>query len=151
MVVNTRVFGEVDIAEDRIITMPGGIIGFPDLQRFALMYNNEKSDGRIGWFVSIDEPSFALPVMDPLIVDPVYNPEVEDELLNPIGGYSAEDMLILVTMTIPKGNLEGMTVNMKAPIIVNAVTRKGTQLILEDDKYWIKTPAYEKLKAIKES
>lgn len=151
MVVNTRIFGEVDIAEDRIITMPGGIIGFPDLQKFVLMYNNEKSDGRIGWFVSLDEPSFALPVMDPLIVDEVYNPMVEDELLNPIGGYIENDMLILVTITIPKGNLEGMTANLKAPIIINANTRKGTQIILEDDRYWIKTPAYEKIKAIKES
>lgn len=149
MIINTRVFGEVEVAEDRIIEMPNGIVGFPDLKRFVLMHNEEKSDGRMGWFVSVDEPAFALPVMDPLAALSEYNPEVEDELFNPIGGFSDGDMLVLVTITIPKGNIQGMTANLKAPIIINAAAKKGTQIIVESDEYQIKYPVYEALQALK--
>ena len=33
MIIKTKAFGEVEITEDKIITFPGGIIGFPDLKR----------------------------------------------------------------------------------------------------------------------
>ena len=32
MKINTRIFGEIEIAEDKIITFENGIIGFPDLR-----------------------------------------------------------------------------------------------------------------------
>lgn len=32
MIIKTKAFGEVEITEDKIITFPGGIIGFPDLK-----------------------------------------------------------------------------------------------------------------------
>ena len=38
----TRIFGEAEIDENKIITFPKGIIGFPDLTRFALMYDTDK-------------------------------------------------------------------------------------------------------------
>ena len=41
MTLETKVFGEVTIEEDKIITFPGGIIGFPDLTQFALLHDEE--------------------------------------------------------------------------------------------------------------
>ena len=37
MKVNTKLFGEIEIDDDKVITFDGGIVGFPDLKRFALM------------------------------------------------------------------------------------------------------------------
>ena len=42
MIIETKAFGEVEITEDKIITFPGGIIGFPDLKRFTLLHDEEK-------------------------------------------------------------------------------------------------------------
>ena len=42
-----------------------------------------------------------------------------------------------------------MTVNLKAPIIVNTDTRLGGQIIVEDD-YEVRYPIYEILKKTKE-
>lgn len=42
MIIKTKAFGEVEITEDKIITFPGGIIGFPDLKRFTLLHDEEK-------------------------------------------------------------------------------------------------------------
>ena len=39
MKLNTRIFGEVEIEDSKIISFPNGIIGFPDLKRFTLMHD----------------------------------------------------------------------------------------------------------------
>ena len=39
MKVNTKVFGEVDIEESKILCFPHGIIGFPELTEFALIHD----------------------------------------------------------------------------------------------------------------
>ena len=47
MKVNTRIFGEVDIEDEKIITMPFGLVGFPDLQKFALIHDSSDHDGAL--------------------------------------------------------------------------------------------------------
>lgn len=45
MVIKTRVFGEIEIDDTKIITFSSGIIGFPDLKKFTLLYDAEKTGG----------------------------------------------------------------------------------------------------------
>ncbi len=139
MKINTRIFGEVTIDDDKMIQFPNGIVGFPDLVDFALIHDVEQGEqGGIRWLQSVQEPNFAMPVVDPLVVKDDYNPEVNDDLLAPIGGLS-EDMLVLVTISVPS-DLTKMSVNLKAPMIVNAASRKAVQLIIDADvpvKYYI--------------
>lgn len=86
MKIQTKNFGEVEIADDKIITFDKGIIGFPELKHFTMLHDEEKgSSAGIRYLQSIEEPSFAMPVMDPLLVTPDYDPEVDDELLTGVG------------------------------------------------------------------
>ena len=140
MVINTRLFNEVGVDEEKKITFPCGIIGFPDLQNFVLIHDEEKSEGSIRWMQSIEEPNFAMPVIDPLIVCPDYNPQVEEDLLKRLGEFSENDLLVLVTITVPH-DLTKMTVNLKAPFVINTQTRKACKIIVED--YEVKFPIYE--------
>lgn len=142
MKVTTKVFGEITIDDERIITFPKGIIGFPDLTKFAMVHDSEKGVDSIHWLQSLDEPAFAMPVMDPLIVCPDYNPEVDDELLKHLGELNPEEMLVLVTVTVPK-DLKQMSANLKGPIIINSVDRTATQVIVEGDEYQVKFPIYD--------
>lgn len=148
MRINTRIFGEVDIADDKIINFPSGIIGFPDLTDFALIHDEEKGTSSIHWLQSVQEPSFAMPVMDPLLVAPTYNPEVDDEILKPIGELNPDEVLVLVTVTVPS-DLTKMSVNLRGPIIINAAEKKACQVIVEGDGYDVKFPIYEILNAKK--
>ena len=148
MVITTKLFGEIDVNEEKLITFPQGIIGFPDLKDFLLIHDSEK-EGGIKWMQSVQEPAFAMPVIDPLAVKGDYNPSVEDELLKPIGDVNPDNMLVLTTITVPK-DIEKMTVNLKAPMIINGDTRKAAQIIVDDDTYQVKFPVYEILKAAKE-
>ena len=148
MKVTTRVFGEITIDDEKIITFPKGIIGFPDLTEFALVHDSEKGTETIHWLQSLQEPAFAMPVMDPLMVCPDYNPEVDDELLSHLGELNPEEMLVLVTVTIPK-DLTKMSVNLKGPVVINATERKAAQVIVEGEGYQVKFPIYDILNANK--
>lgn len=142
MNVTTKVFGEITIDDDRIITFPKGIVGFPQLTDFALLHDAEKGSDSIHWLQSLQESGFAMPVIDPLIVYPDYNPEVDDELLKHLGELDPDEILVLVTMTVPK-DLTKMSVNLKAPIVINAAKKTATQVIVEGDDYQVKFPIYD--------
>ena len=149
MVVNTKIFGEIDVDESKFLVFEDGILGFPDLKRFMLIHDEESgADNLISWMQSIDEPGFAMPVIDPLKVCEDYNPEVEDELLKSLGNI-IEELLVLTTVTVPT-EIEKMTCNLKAPFIISANNRKACQIILDEDKYLIKYPIYDILKSKKE-
>lgn len=148
MVVNTRIFGEVTIGDDKMIKFPNGIVGFPDLKDFALIHDSEEDEkGGIRWMQSFQEPAFAMPVIDPLTVCDNYEPQVDDELLKVIGGL--DDVLVLVTITVPS-DLTKMSVNLKAPIIINVAEKKACQIILDQD-YPVKFYIYDILQKRKEN
>lgn len=47
MKAKTRMFGEIDIQEDKIITLESGMIGFPDMQKFTLILMRRKAVNHI--------------------------------------------------------------------------------------------------------
>ena len=149
MTVTTKNFGEITIDDDKIIRFPAGIIGFPDLVDFALIHDEEKGPGGIHWLQSMNEPAFAMPVMDPLTVADDYNPQVDDEILKPIGELDPNETLVLVTVTVPS-DLTQMSINLRGPIVINAATKKAVQVIIEGDEYQVKYPIYDILKARKD-
>lgn len=149
MKAKTRFFGEIEIEDEKIICFEQGLIGFPELQKFTLIYDEEKEKkNTISWLQSMDEPELAFPVMDPLTVCPDYNPNVEEELLTPLGELKEDNLFVLVTVTVP-ADIEQMAMNLKAPIVINTDTRKGSQLIVDDD-YPVRYKIYELIKGGKE-
>lgn len=149
--VNTKNFGEIELDESKLITFVNGIVGFPEMKRFALIHDEEQGD-KVGihWMQSIEEPNFALPVMDPLKVVPDYNPIVEEELLRPLRLENLDEMLVLVTVTVPR-DIKEMTVNLSGPMIINAEKRLASQMIVENSEYDVRFPIYDILKKTKEA
>ena len=146
----TRIFGDVEIEDSKIISFPNGIIGFPDLKRFTLMHDEEGGTNTIQWLQSIEEPNFAMPVMDPLIVCPDYNPQVDRQNIIDIGELVDDELLVLVTVTVPH-DLKQMTVNLKGPFIINVHDMKAVQTIIDNDDYPVKFPIYDILQKNKEN
>lgn len=149
MKINTRIFGEIEITDDKIITFENGIIGFPELKRFTLLHDEEKGNSAgIRFLQSLEEPGFAMLVMDPYLVKEDYAPEVEDELLAGLGEITEENLLILVTVTIPS-DLTRMSVNLQGPFIINVDERKACQIIVDTNDYPVKYPIYDILQSRK--
>ena len=116
-----------------------------DLKQFTLIYDAEAEDETsIKWLQSMDEPEFAMPVLDPLLVKEDYNPLFAEESLECLGTIGAENGILLVTVTVPK-EVEKMSVNLRAPFVINTETCKAAQIIVEDD-YPVKFKIYDILK-----
>ena len=150
MLAKTKFFGEVELADEKVLDFPNGLIGFEDYRKFAIMYDEEsKGATRISWLQSLEEPFLALPVIDPLAIVEEYIPVIEDELLETLGNPADEDLLFLLAMTVPS-DMTKVTANMKAPIIINAATKRGVQLIVENEDYPVKFSVYESVQRMKE-
>ena len=149
MVAETKFFGTIDIEDEKIINFPMGIIGFENLKNFALIYDSEREErSKISWLQSMEEPLMVLPVINPIDIKEEYNPIIEDELIKTIGNPSDDDIIILVTMSIPS-DLTKMTANLRAPIIINTVTRQAMQVIVENPEYEIKYNVYDAIERFK--
>lgn len=150
MKAKTRLFGEIDIADDKIITLKEGMIGFPELTHYALIFDEAKGrkETSIMWLQNMDDPDIAFPVMSPHVVKPDYAPNVSEELVSGLGETKEDNLFVLVTVTVPR-KVEDFSVNLKAPVIINMDTLKGVQLIVEDD-YPVKYKVYEILRTKKE-
>ena len=149
MKAKTRLFGTIEINDGKIITLENGMIGFPTMVNFTLIFDAEKGKkSNILWLQSMDEPDIAFPVIDPVTIKEDYNPTVNDELLQPLGEFTTENTFVVVTVTVPP-DIKEMAVNLKAPIIINTATNRGAQIIVEDDLP-IKYKIYELLKRRKE-
>jgi flagellar assembly factor FliW len=150
MLIETKHFGEIELDENKVINFEQGIMGFEDNKRYTILYDLEEGDkATISWLQSLDEPGLALPVVSPLSVMPDYNPIVEDELLNSLGDLTDENIIILLTLTVPS-DLTKMTANLKAPFIINSDTCKGYQIIVENQDYLIKHNMYDTIQKLKE-
>src|SRR5688572_668957 len=128
MKINSTRFGALDIDEQKIIRFPAGIIGFPEENGFVLIHHG--SSDAIAWLQSVRTPERALPVVGVHQFAPDY-PDVSLAEAREHAGLqgSPEDMTALVVLCATPG--APSTVNLAAPIIVNATTWTGTQAILD--------------------
>jgi flagellar assembly factor FliW len=150
MLVKTRHFGEIDLEEDKILYFESGILGFEEYKKYTILFDEEDGErSDISWLQSLDEEALAIPVINPFLVRSDYNPEVEDELLKPLGTVTQENIAVLVTITVP-AELEKISANLKAPFIINTDTKKGAQIIVDNQDYEVKYYFYDQLKAAKE-
>jgi len=143
MKIQTKWFGEMDIAEEKIITFDRGIIGFEEFKKFAIVYDGDKTAESILWLQSVDEVALALPILRPEVILGHYDPIVEDELINSLGeNIKDATLMVYVTLTVLP-DITKLTCNLKAPIIVNLDTMKAVQIIVDNDDYMVRYPIYD--------
>jgi flagellar assembly factor FliW len=126
-------FGSIRVAEDQIITVRPGLLGFPHQHRYILIQHAQESP--FLWLQSLDEPTLAFVVLDPAHLIPDYQPAPLDLLLKQVQAQSPQDLKILVILTIPPGRPQDMTANLMGPLVINLKTRQGKQLVLERSPY----------------
>ncbi|HEX3032835.1 MAG TPA: flagellar assembly protein FliW [Bacillota bacterium] len=140
MIIQTKLFGECEIDQKEIITFKNGLPGFEENRAFVLIRSGNSGDDLM-WLQSTKEPSLAFVVARPEIIKPGYSPKVRESELADIELKNSEDALVLVIAVVPE-DIKKMTVNLRAPLIVNSKNRLGKQVVLEDDSYSIKEPVF---------
>jgi flagellar assembly factor FliW len=132
-------FGALDYCESDVIAFVGGLIGFPTLGSFVVISHRENSPFR--WLQSLDEPSLAFLTVDPSAYVQGYEPEISDDDAQALQLDTPKPTLILVTVSIPGGNVGAMTINLAAPIVINLQDRLARQVVLDGD-FSIHHPAF---------
>jgi len=132
MQIESTRFGKLDIDERKVIAFPKGLIGFPEEKSFVMVHN--KSTDTVAWLQSVRTPNLALPVVSVHQFAPNY-PDVPLDAAAERAGLagSPDDMAALVVLCASPG--VPATVNLQAPIIVDAANWTGVQTILEFTKY----------------
>jgi flagellar assembly factor FliW len=103
--------------------------GFPDCRSFALVQLDE--DGVLCQLRSLEQPDLRFLVVPPAPFFPGYAPEVSDEVVADLEIGSADDVVVLLVLNAG-ASLAETTANLLAPVLVNTVTRRASQVILED-------------------
>jgi flagellar assembly factor FliW len=128
----TARFGEIDVDESKIIDMRGGIIGFEHLKKFVLHMQDEKNP--FWWFQSLDDGKVAFVVINPFIAKADYEPVIDDNNTKLLEIENAEHVVLLAIVTILQ-NPFSVSINLRAPIVVNAEKKIAKQVILEDQMH----------------
>lgn len=126
-------FGTVEFEDQDVLNFPEGLVGFSKLTRFLLLEHKPGSTFR--WLQSVDDPAVAFLVADPFNYVADYAPVLSDAALAALGLTPETVTLTYVTAAIPHGKPQEMTVNLAGPIIINAETGTGRQLVLENEAY----------------
>lgn len=139
MEIISKLFGNIEYTKENIIYFEEGLIGISDKKSFILI---EKDDFKpFSYLQSVDEGSFILVVINPILVTKEYDFQIYKDDLNAIGLTEGDtENFSLLAIVIMSNQIENVTVNMKAPIIVNIHTKQAKQVILQNDDYSVEEP-----------
>jgi len=137
MIVNSERLGSVEIDAGDIITFPAGIVGFPGEREFVLI--RLRTSSPVGWLQSVKSAYLTLPVVSAHAL-PRRFPDVaiEDQTERLGLGRDSEQFAVLAVLSAPSA--QPATVNLMAPIIVNAKSRMGAQVVLEGTHFSTREP-----------
>lgn len=130
--IESQRFGTLELNEDELLFFPAGVIGFPTEQRFALVPHH--GSGYIAWLQSVTTPGLAFPVVSAHAFGDRYPDVPVEGAAREAGLDGPEDALAVMVVLCALPN-QPATVNLLAPIVVNATTRQGAQVILEGTRF----------------
>ncbi|MDE7037346.1 MAG: flagellar assembly protein FliW [Lachnospiraceae bacterium] len=133
MNINAKYFGSISYEENQSISVPGGLIGFEAYTRYLPIPFQEEDDSMIS-LQSLDDETLSFILMNPFRIFPDYTPEISGQDLRELGAESPDDISYYVVSTI-RETVAGSTVNLKAPLAVNALNRRAKQIILDQPEY----------------
>lgn len=138
MKIVTRDFGEIEIDDNSVISMPNGILGFEDTKRYTLISPLGKDTFPM-WLQSVDDVQPCFVVYDPMHVYPDYRFEISDEEQELLK-IDENTPYICLTVAIVPEDYRKTTINLRCPIVLNIRDNIAAQVILED--YDFKYPVY---------
>ncbi len=132
MKLKSKLLGTVEYSNDSIIKFEEGLIGITDKKDFLFI---EKEDFLpFSYLQSVNDPDFSLIVINPFFVDKEYNYEISKDDLKSLSIKDDSDFFI-VAIVVFSNNIENITVNLRAPIVINIKTKKSKQVLLLNDNY----------------
>jgi len=139
MRIETVRFGTVEIDEGKLISFEEGIPGLEEYREYALLQFEDSYP--IIWLQSVEEGGVCLPVLDTYAVLEGYIFDIDDSDVKQLELKGPEELHVVSVVVIPE-NIQGMTANLAAPIIINTVSGKAKQIMLTGSEYNVRAPIF---------
>ena len=124
MRINTTRFGRIDVDTADVIHFASGLPGLEDCREWALLA--DATNDALGWLQSTTRGDVALAVVSPRRFVPDYQVRIPRSELTPLAiGDIRQAQVVVVVGT----NGTTLTLNLKAPIVINLEARTGRQVV----------------------
>ncbi len=135
MLIDTTRFGPIEVNDDRLLTFPAGMLGFPRNQRYALIQTSP--DPVFFWLQAVDDPALAFVVCDPRAFVPDYQVPIRADDVEALGLRDLDDSQVLIIVNRVGDRLTG---NLLGPLVIGAHSHLGKQMVLSDRRYGTRAP-----------
>lgn len=119
-------------SDETVLHFEEGIVGFPAMRQAALVRLPDYEP--FWWLASLTDPHTKFLVVDPREIFTDYEPALPAEIAARLDLQSAEKPLIFSTVKI-SSDWTNTTINLRAPLFVNAATKRGAQAILSGTNF----------------
>lgn len=127
MQVQTYLYGDIEVDPDTVITFPHGLLAFENSTQFKLIHEFGEGNEPVSYALqSLDTPTLAIQIIDPTVLGFNYEVELSDAELATLELSKAEDVAVMIAVYKHRDQ-DGMGVNIRAPILINAPARRGLQ------------------------
>jgi len=129
MWIATTRFGPIQFEPEDVIQFPEGILGLPCCRDWLLLADVRNQS--LAWLQSVDRPEVALCVVSPRRFVPNYQVRLSRRELDPLKLQDVQSAEVLVIVSRSGGYI---TLNLKAPLILNLSGGLGRQVICYGDQ-----------------
>jgi len=124
MRVTTTRFGRIEVAAGDVIRFPSGLPGLEHCREWALLA--DAGNDALGWLQSTTRGDVALAVVSPRRFVPDYQVRIPRSELVPL---DIVDVRAAQVVVVVGRNGTTLTLNLKAPIVINLEARTGRQVV----------------------
>ena len=149
MIIETKHFGTLEVAEDKVITFPQGLFAFEEKKRYVLLENQDR-ENPLWWLQSLDDSNLAFVLINPFLFKPDYEFELSAEDVEDLGLVNPQEAAVFCLVVIPR-DVKKMTANLLAPLVINAQLKKGKQIVLLQKNYTTKHLVWEEMQKAKQN
>lgn len=143
MNIATSRFGQIEINDDKMITLPDGLPGFSET-RFTLI--NPERHAPFCWLQALDNPDLAFVVVDSRETFPDYAVSLTSDEYERLALDEETEVVVLLVVTLAS-DPGAITVNLQGPIVLNPVRMLAKQIVLEGSRFPTRHPLFGAAKA----
>ena len=129
MQINTSRFGPIEIEPEDILLFSRGLFAFENHRHWILL--TDGCNDALARLQSLNDPEVALPMVSPRKFVPAYQVHILRSQLTPLELAALDQAFVLNVLSQNAGEL---TVNLKAPVIINLDRRIGRQIVTVDEQ-----------------
>lgn len=129
MIIETTRFGATSVDPEDILLFPAGLFGLDNCRHWVLLADAENES--VAWLQSATRPDTALAVVSPRRFAPDYKVRVAPSQLQALDLGPQDQLQVLTIVNKSEGRL---TLNLRAPLLVNLSRRLGRQMVTNDEQ-----------------